>query len=150
MAPKSDSASYSLKLTGPGHSFARSVSEDVANCVINLVMTGVATATSPSGSAIGGAGNFATGGATGELTPKLFMAQKKPANNYERVACLASYLTAHRDKPQFKTVDITKLNREAAGPPLSNPSLAVMHATNPYGYLSAAGGGKKQLTVLGE
>ena len=86
----------------------------------------------------------------GELNPKQFMSQKRPANNYERVACLAYYLSNHQNKPKFKTADITALNTAAAGQPLSNASVFVRDAASKYGYLSAAGGGAKQLTVLGE
>src|ERR1700693_1934486 len=132
MAPKSDP--YSLKLTGPGHSFSRQISEELANRAINLVLTGVATA-APAGVSAGGMGN--TAGGDGQLTPKRFMVLKKPATNYERVACLAFYLASNRDQPQFNTADLTKLNSEAAGQRIANPSLAVQHATNPYGYFSA-------------
>ena len=38
-----------------------------------------------------------------DLTPKQFLAQKKPENNYERVACLAYYLTHYREMLHFKT-----------------------------------------------
>jgi hypothetical protein len=78
------------------------------------------------------------------------MAQKRPANNYERVACLAYYLTNHRGSPHFKTLDLTKLNTEAAAPRFTNAAVAVMHATGTYHYLTSAGGGKKQITTLGE
>jgi hypothetical protein len=49
----------------------------------------------------------------------------------------------------FKTLDITKLSREA-GVHLTNPSQAVMHAASTYRYLMTAGGGKKQITNLGD
>jgi hypothetical protein len=141
MPPKTSTDEYSLTLTGPGHSFKRKVTEEVANHVINLVITGAASTTPPASPATPGTGSG--------TTPKQFIAQKRPENNYERVACLAYYLTHSRNTPHFKTTDITKLNTEAAGH-ISNPSLAVMHATATYHYLSAAGGGKKQLTSLGE
>ena len=43
-------------------------------------------------------------------SPKEFLRDKKPASDVERVACLAYYLTHHRDIPHFKTVDISALN----------------------------------------
>src|SRR5438128_4773232 len=55
-----------------------------------------------------------------ELTPKQFLNEKQPANDIERVACLAYYLTHYRSIPEFKTLDISKLNTEAAQPKLSN------------------------------
>ena len=50
-----------------------------------------------------------------ELSPKEFLFQKQPKTDVERVACLAYYLTHYRGTPHFKTVDISKLNTEAAG-----------------------------------
>jgi hypothetical protein len=119
---------HKVKLIGPGLSFERPVTGEVANRIISLVM-GEASA-------------------TGEFTPRQFLAQKRPSSNYERVACLAYYLTHNRNLRQFRTADITELGREAAVH-LSNPSLFVQHATSTYHYLVPAGGGKKQITTLG-
>jgi hypothetical protein len=58
-------------------------------------------------------------------------------------------LASYRNTPHFKTADISKLNTEAAHH-FTNTALFVQHATNTYHYLSSAGGGKKQLTLLGE
>jgi hypothetical protein len=85
-----------------------------------------------------------------DTTPKHFMATKRPTNDVQRIACLAFYLTHHRDQPHFKTVDLTTLNVESASPKMGNPAQAVANATKVSGYLAAAGGGKKQLTTLGE
>ena len=64
---------------------------------------------------------------------------------------MAYYLTKYRDMPEFKTKDLTELNKQtAAARRLSNPPRAVNHATDTYRFLSAAGGGKKQITTLGE
>lgn len=82
-------------------------------------------------------------------TSKVFLNQKKPTSNVERVACLGYYLTHHRSLPLFKTADLTKLNTDAAQPKISNPSQAVKDATKSQ-YLTAAGGGKKQITSRGE
>ena len=62
-------------------------------------------------------------------SPKEFLRDKKPASDVERAACLAYYLTHHRDTPHFKTVDISALNTEAAQPKFSNASMAVDNAT---------------------
>jgi hypothetical protein len=145
MATKSDQ--YIVKLTGPGLSFERPVTEDVANSIMNLVMTGVATA--PSGSSANPAPPDVNAGHGAAMTPKQFMGQKRPGSNYEGVACLAYYLTHSRNTPHFKTADIGKLATEAARP-LSNTSLFVRHATSTYRYLAPAGGGAKQITTLGE
>lgn len=54
------------------------------------------------------------------MVPKEFMVQKRPRTDIERVACLGFYLTHYRDTPHFKTLDISKLNTEAAQPKFTN------------------------------
>jgi hypothetical protein len=83
------------------------------------------------------------------LSPKEFLFQKKPLTDVERVATLAYYLTHYRDTPYFKTLDISKLNTEAAQAKFSNPAYAVDNATR-YGYLVPASRGNKQLSAVGE
>ncbi len=103
---------------------------------------GAPTVRQPSGAPAGS-------GSEAGLTPKRFMALKKPKTDAERITCLAYFLTHHRDTAQFKTKELTDLNKEAAGPPFSNPTVAVNNAAL-SGYLAPAGGGKKQITVRGE
>jgi len=67
----------------------------------------------------------------------------------EKVACLAYYLTHYRDTPYFKTLDISKLNTEAAQVKFSNAAVAVENATR-LRYLVPATKGNKQLSSLGE
>jgi hypothetical protein len=83
-------------------------------------------------------------------TPRRFMAAKRPTTDVERVTCLAYYLTHARDTPHFKTKELTDLNTEAAGAKISNPSQATGNAKDRNGYLAEAGGGKRQITPLGE
>src|SRR5260370_506655 len=146
---KSKSNGYSVKVVGPGLSFERPISEQVANRVVNIVMTGAEGPVSAPG---GPASVIPVGAASTKtnITAKQFMAERRPSSNYERVACLAYYLTHYGDTPQFKTVDITKVNTEAAQPSLSNASLFMKHATNTYHFLSSAGGGKRHITTLSE
>lgn len=100
----------------------------------------------PGTSAAGSAANGGIG-----LTAKQFMAQKKPKTDGERVTCLAYYLTHQRRTSQFKTRDLTELNKkEAAGTPFSNPTVAVNNAMRDNQFLTPAGGGKKQITARGE
>jgi hypothetical protein len=142
MTIKSDQ--HKIKLTGPGLSFDRPVSKEVATRITNLVMTGDA------GAPATGSDNQVEGQEpAGGTTPKQFIAKKRPSNDYQRVACLAYYSAHHRNLQQFKTIDITKLATEAAMH-LSNSSRAVDHATSTYHFLAKAGGGKKQITTLGE
>jgi hypothetical protein len=84
------------------------------------------------------------------VTAKAFMASKRPTTDVQRMACLAYYLTHARGTTQFKTNELTKLNTDAAGDRFSNPAVAVMNATSGSGFLAPAGGGKKQITSLGE
>ncbi|MGA3100404.1 MAG: hypothetical protein ABSD61_00950 [Terracidiphilus sp.] len=83
------------------------------------------------------------------LSPKEFLMKKQPLRDVERVACLAYYLGHYRDQPHFKTLDISKLNTEAAQSKLSNAANAVNNATK-YGYLAPGTKGMKQLSAGGE
>ena len=83
------------------------------------------------------------------IKPKQFMFQKQPKTDVEKVACLAYYLTHYRDTPHFKTLDISKLNTEAAQVKFSNAAVAVDNATK-LRYLVPATKGNKQLGALGE
>jgi hypothetical protein len=84
-----------------------------------------------------------------ERSPKEFLFQKQPQTDVERIACLAYYLTHYRDTPHFKTIDISKLNTEAAQVKFSNTAYAVVNAVN-TGLLVPAGKGFKQLSHMGE
>ena len=77
------------------------------------------------------------------------MFQKQPLTDVDRIACLAYYLTFYRDTRHFKTIDLSKLNTEAAQIKFSNTAFAVVNAHN-SGLLVAAGKGFKQLSALGE
>lgn len=82
-------------------------------------------------------------------SPKTFVMQKSPRTDVERVAVLGYFLVHHRDTPFFKTVDISRLNTEAAQPKFSNAALAVANAVK-TGYLAAGGKGQKQVSGAGE
>lgn len=84
-----------------------------------------------------------------KLTPKEFLLRKQPKTNVERIACLAYYLAHCRDIHEFKTIDISKLNTEAAQTKLTNASQAVNDAVK-TGYLAAANRGMRQLSAHGE
>jgi len=110
------------------------------------------------GSGGGGSGGGGSGGGGGPSTehagidgktPKAFMAEKKPTTDVERFACLGYYLTNARKQPQFKTRDISTLATEAAQPKMSNASQVGKDAVR-ANFLAGAGGGKRQMTDLGE
>ncbi len=84
------------------------------------------------------------------MTPKQFIALKKPGTDVERITCLAYYITHSRDTLHFKTNDLTALNTEAAGLRFSNASQAANNAMNQNGYLAQAGKGSRQITPRGE
>jgi hypothetical protein len=83
------------------------------------------------------------------ISPKQFMFEKQPKTDVEKVACLSYYLTHYRGTPHFKTLDISKLNTEAAQVKFANAAVAVENATK-RNYLAPATKGMKQLTALGE
>ncbi len=84
------------------------------------------------------------------MSVKDFLLEKQPKTDVHRVTCLAYYLTHYLATPHFKTLDISKLNTEAAQPKFSNAAKAVDNATL-LGYLvPAAKGGSKQLGAMGE
>jgi hypothetical protein len=83
------------------------------------------------------------------LSPKEFLLEKEPKTDVEKVACLAFYLTHYRGIPHFKTIDISKLNTEAAQIKFSNAAVAVNNASL-QNYLTGAGKGAKQLSAFGE
>jgi hypothetical protein len=104
---------------------------------------------------LGKLGGDSSGSASGSLpdlartTPKEFVRIKQPMTDVQRIACLAYYLARARGIAGFKTLDLTKLNTEAAGVRFSNAAVATNNAIL-GGFLAAAGGGKKQITALGE
>jgi hypothetical protein len=82
-------------------------------------------------------------------TPKDFLIEKQPRTDVERIACLAYYLTHYREAPYFKTLDLAKLNTDAAQPKFSNAAYAATNAAN-MGYLAPAEKGQRQLSAAGE
>jgi hypothetical protein len=84
------------------------------------------------------------------MSPKNFLVEKRPTTDVERVTCLAYFLARHRDMAQFKTKQLTDLNKEAAQPKFSNAAVAVQNATVQNQFLSQAGVGNKQITARGE
>src|ERR1700733_12980442 len=112
MSPKT--SGYKISMTGSVIVPEKEISEEVALRVLALIMSsgakhGETTGTDSSGSIIDSGETFMQGG---ELTPKAFMAKKRPSSEIERITCLAFYLTKHRNVSAFKTKDLTKLNTE--------------------------------------
>ena len=81
---------------------------------------------------------------------KEFLLYKSPQTDVERVACLAYYLTHYRNQEQFKTVDISALNTEAAQLKFSNATTALDNATKQNHFLIQGNKGFKKISYLGE
>jgi len=86
---------------------------------------------------------------TEDITPKDFLLQKDPKTNVERVACLAYYLTRYRDMKHFRTLDLSKINTEAAQPKFANTTYSLTNALR-SGLIVPGPGGLRQLGALGE
>jgi hypothetical protein len=83
------------------------------------------------------------------MSPKEFLFEKQPRTDVERIAVLAYYLTHYRDTPHFKTLDLSKLNTEAAQPKFSNAANSANNAVK-RGYLVPSNKGQRQLSASGE
>ena len=83
------------------------------------------------------------------VSPKQFVLDKQPRSDVERIAVLAYYLTHFRDTPHFKTLDLSKLNTEAAQPKFSNAASSANNAVK-RGYLVPTTKGNRQLSAAGE
>lgn len=87
--------------------------------------------------------------ARGEVAPKEFLFEKQPRTDVERIAVLAYYLTHYSDTPHFKTLDLSKLNTEAAQPKFANTANSAGNAVK-QGYLVPSTKGMRQLSAIGE
>jgi len=85
-----------------------------------------------------------------EMTPKQFMLEKQPRTDIERLACLAYYLTYYRGMSQFRTVDLSKLNTEAAQRKFTNASETAKNASKMRYFVPASKKGNRQLSADGE
>lgn len=83
------------------------------------------------------------------MSAKEFLLEKQPRTDVERVACLAYYLTHYAGMPHFKTLDLSKLNTEAAQPKFANAANSVNNAVK-RGYLVPSTKGQRQLSAAGE
>jgi len=134
---------YKLSLSGNDITVHKEVSEEIAHKILLLLVPSNTT------KLISMAGIDGGSVTVGEVTPKEFILQKRPSTDIEKITCLAYYLAHYRKIHEFKTEELTDLNREAQQIRFSNPSASARNAVQ-FGYLALVGGGKKQLTTLGE
>jgi hypothetical protein len=84
------------------------------------------------------------------MSAKEFIIQKQPRTEVERVACLGYYLTHYQDQPHFKSLDLSKINTEAAQPKMLNPARTTDHAVKNGLLVPAPVKGYKQLSAAAE
>lgn len=85
-----------------------------------------------------------------EMSPKQFILEKRPRAEVERLACLAYYLTHYRHTPQFKNIDLSNINTEAAQRKFSNVAYTVQNAVKLHYIVQGSKKGHKQLSADGE
>ena len=85
-----------------------------------------------------------------DISPKDFILEKSPRTDVERIACLAYYLTHYMDTPSFKTIDLSKLNTDAAQRKFSNPTQTAKNAVKNHFLVPASKKGCRQISALGE
>ena len=105
--------------------------------------------TEPGGPSPARSPNYPAFSADTDMTPKEFLYQKQARSDVERIAVLAYYLTHFRETPHFKTLDLSKLNTEAAQPKFANAANTANNAVK-QGYLVPSTKGMKQLSAAGE
>lgn len=94
------------------------------------------------------AASVTLGGQAGVQEEKKFVSAKKAQKDTELVTCIA-YVLKNRGVHVFKTEELTKAATELATRALTNMSATARDAVN-AGYLAKAGGGRKQISPLGE
>jgi len=105
--------------------------------------------TEPEGSSQTRSSNYPAFSADTDMTPKEFLYQKQARSDVERIAVLGYYLTHFRETPHFKTLDLSKLNTEAAQPKFANAANTANNAVK-QGYLVPSTKGMRQLSAAGE
>jgi hypothetical protein len=141
---------FKISIKGTGLNFDQSIDTNVANKIISFVLTGVALPDAGGGNVAGTPAAGSTASNIARLDAKQFIARKKPKTQYERIACLGFFLRNARKITEFGADEIKDINKEAAQLPISNLPQIINDTTRKYGFLSPAGEGKKQMTVLGD
>lgn len=78
-----------------------------------------------------------------------FIQNKKPANNYQLIACIGYYLEKVMNIKEFGTAEIREANSEARLPVISNITRDLKNTHYQYQFVIPAGKGKKKLSSYG-
>ena len=84
------------------------------------------------------------------MPAKQFLLEKEPRTDIERLSCLAYYLTHFQDTPQFKTIDLSRLNTEAAQRKFTNAAATAKNAVRDGFFVPALRKGHRQLSPMAE
>jgi hypothetical protein len=141
---------FKITIKGPGLSVDQSVDKTAATHIVSFVMTGWALPNGGAGGAGGAGGGAGTGNASVASSSKQFLAQKKPNTLYERIACLGYFLHNERNMPEFAAKELRAINKEAAQQPITNLPQRIADTARKYGFISAATGRNKQMTMRGD
>ncbi|PKL36350.1 hypothetical protein CVV38_00360 [Candidatus Peregrinibacteria bacterium HGW-Peregrinibacteria-1] len=78
-----------------------------------------------------------------------FLQNKKPANNYQLIACIGYYLEQVKNIKEFGTTEIREANSDARLPVISNITRDLKNSHYQYNFVMPSGKGKKKLTTYG-
>jgi hypothetical protein len=112
--------SYTVKVTGPGHDFERSIDEVAASQILALIMTGAAAPAGRGGASDGGVGAKRAVGANVSLAAYI-KAKKAEQNQTMRFLATASWLSG-RSSNQLTTKAVAKALSDYHQKRLSNPA----------------------------
>jgi len=97
-----------------------------------------------------GTGSRPRGGGGGSPSASEFYRSKRPKTDAQKIACLAYYLTHHKNTHEFKTADLQVTETESKAPKITNLPRAVDNASRSARVLTSTTAGLKQITTHGE
>lgn len=80
-----------------------------------------------------------------------FVREKKPTNNYQKIAVLAYYMQKYENKDEFLLSDLVAANTKAKQTKIGNAARDLRDAKGKYGYITQGASPKSsQITTFGE
>jgi hypothetical protein len=143
---------FKIKIDGPGLTLDRDVPKELANRVLVLLLTGVEPAGAMpaprAGAAAGGSPAAEAAAAHGSVAPSLreFLVTCTPKRGPDKITAIADYLRQHRQRPFFKTADISQGFEDAAERVPGNLARD-MKWTQRAGWIAIRGGSKGEFYV---